>query len=260
VFANLYLVTDKLQTISPHEIDALERTLGLSLPEGYYEYMTTLGVGTYCDLLRVYEPRRVLEESEKMRNLWRDYCFWEAGREILSKEQILEAIIFADTEVGDNVVLSTDMPDRLFVLPRDDDTVYWVPENFRNPLLWRSQDGIVHRPPEFQYFESWRDRACVELFTALKSFELAELAERFIDQWSNSEIHTIDLRHRAEEEDADQLMFLFIKDIGGRVQLDKGVGDGRVGIRIDYDLDSANQVGLFLQTLVELGFYETSRY
>jgi len=280
-FADLYLVSDKLRHIEQGLVDKLEGRLGFPLPAGYADFVTTLGIGTYCGLLRVYEPQRILDELEKECNRrdesyrgsaaplvwtghefesWDEQYFWEAGLEVLSKEQILSSILFADTIDGDNIIFNPDIPDRLFVLPRDDDSIYWVPESFKNPLLWRSQKGIVRRPPEFRYFESWRDRACVELFTALKTFELSDLAQRFTDRWSDSEIHTSDLQHLAEEEDADQLMFVFIKAIGGRVQLDKGADDGRVSIRIDYDADGAGQVDQFVQTLQGLGFYETFRY
>jgi hypothetical protein len=260
LFSDLYLVTDKLQTIPQSEVDQLPERLGFSLAPGYAEFMTTLGIGTYWDLLRVYEPQRILHELEQARKGWDEYYFWEEGKDTLSKEQVLRSVLFADSIDGDNIIFNPEFPDTLFVLPRHDDVIYWVPESFKNPLLWHSQAVVVHEPPDFARFESWRARAGIQLFTAAKTFELPELYQRFVNRWLNSEIHTIDLRHEAEKEDGDELMFLFIKEIGGRVQLDKVADDGRVSIHIDYDTDSADQVAPFVETLRSLGFYETFRY
>jgi hypothetical protein len=258
-FDDIYLVTSKLETIPQEEIERLEKTLGMPLPKGYAEYMSRLGIGGYCNLLRVYPPQRVLKEHESVRQRWDEYYFWEEGEDVLTKEEVLKCIIFADTMDGDEIIAHPEIHDRLFILPRDDDAIYWIPGSFDAPLEWHGQGGLVMREPEFRYFESWRHRAAREYFTAKEMFSITDLAPYFADFWVQFGKHVVrDRGEGAIEQAEEKVALLFVKEIGGRIQLVQSVPDDkRMSIRIDYDLDSEEVVAIFGTFLTEMGFYET---
>ncbi|MGA7730981.1 MAG: hypothetical protein WCD37_06875, partial [Chloroflexia bacterium] len=99
-FGNIYLVTDKLETATQEEIGDLKKRLGMPLPVGYAEFISNMGTGTYCDLLRVYEPARILREYQEARSRWAEHFFWEVGQGVLAKDEVLKCVIFADTIDG----------------------------------------------------------------------------------------------------------------------------------------------------------------
>jgi hypothetical protein len=43
----------KLTLASSDEVDALQAKLGVVFPEGYREFVTTLGLGEYCNFIRI---------------------------------------------------------------------------------------------------------------------------------------------------------------------------------------------------------------
>jgi hypothetical protein len=258
-FDNIYLVTDKLELTTQEELNDLEKRLGMPVPVGYAEFISKLGTGTYCDLLRVYEPARILRECKEAHNRWAEYFFWEVGQGVLAKDEVLKCLIFADTIDGDEVVAHPAIGDRLFVLPRHDDMIYWVPKSFEAPLEWHGQKGLVRPEPGFRYFESGRDRKFREFFTAKETFSISDLAPYFSDFWMQFGKQVI--RKKAEdyeEEAGEKVAILFVKEIGGRIQLAQSLPDDkRMSVRIDYDADSADEVAIFGTFLTEMGFYET---
>ncbi len=62
MFENTYLVTDKLETFTHEDVDAAEAALGTRFPDGYREYVTTLGKGEYCGFLWTYDPSVVAND------------------------------------------------------------------------------------------------------------------------------------------------------------------------------------------------------
>ena len=64
LFANTYLVTDKLETYSHEEVDAAEAQLSTAFPVGYREYATSLGKGYYCGFIGVVAPKQIVKQQE----------------------------------------------------------------------------------------------------------------------------------------------------------------------------------------------------
>lgn len=256
-FEGVYLVSNKLQIASEDEIEDLEKSLGRALPKGYADFVSTLGLGTYCDLLRVYLPERILKEREEVRQRWDQYYFWEDGRDVLTKEQVLECTIFADTIDGDEIIAHPEKPGRLFVLPRHDDLIYVVPRCFEAPLEWHGPKGIEREEPGFRYFESWVDREYREFFTAKELFSITDLAPYFADFWTQFGQNVVPDPGVKEESDEENVAILFVQGIGARLQLVQASGDGRMSVRIDYDADSESVVQSFVAFLTDMGFYET---
>jgi hypothetical protein len=252
-FEDVYLVSEKLILTPGAELDELQKWMAAPLPRGYREYMTTLGVGTYCDLVQVLTPAQVREARDERREFVREYYlqFWGENETSLALEEAVGGVFFASTCDGDEVYYLPDKG-RLFVLPRHDDVVYWLEVGFADPLDWTSPSRRpkVYQPP-FRYFEPrGGDRRIIEFFTA-GAFDMGALAERFRTRWSGQEVRSIP---------GPESVLLFPRAIRGRVQLTQAPADPRVGIRVDYDNDCSAEVERFAGELREMGFFETWRH
>ena len=53
---DFYMAQDDLECWTGADVDAVEATLGVQLPDGYGELMTTLGKGVISGVLRVFSP------------------------------------------------------------------------------------------------------------------------------------------------------------------------------------------------------------
>jgi len=74
------------------------------------------GEGLLAGYVRVYPPHQILKGDNNV-NAWRErideYWFWDAGKDVLSKDRALECVIVADTMDGDELVAHPSDPDRL---------------------------------------------------------------------------------------------------------------------------------------------------
>jgi hypothetical protein len=245
--AETYLVTDKLIRIQEEEIALLEKHFGLPVPMGYREYMASLGTGLYCDLVRIYRPLRILTEYQEAQKRWRANYLWNAGARVLSREQVFRSVLFGDTVDGDQIIVAPHEPLKLFVLSRHDDTIWEMDAAFTDPMFWRGSSFAPQWSP-FRYFESSVDRAWVELFTQVRKFKTDDIANQFIHYWQHSELCQL-------KEEGCRLIFL--KTIGGRIQITQSSWDGRIRILIRFDKNARSEVESFLPGLRALGFAVT---
>ena len=110
---------------TPADVDALEKDLWIAFPGGYREYVTKLGEGVLGgDFVRIYPPWRIAKELDDWRQRIKKHWFWDKGRAILPKQRALECVIIGDTTNGDEIVFHPTRPGHLFVLPRDEETVF----------------------------------------------------------------------------------------------------------------------------------------
>lgn len=256
-FEDVYLVTEKLETVAEDAIIALEHHLGIALPSGYRPFMTTLGKGTFCDLVSVYSPEQILQRQADARERWHMYydAFWDDPDRVLSKEQVMESILFAHTADSDEFIVCPSLPNRTFILPRHDNTVYWTDDSFIGHHTWFGPHGSVEHLSSFKYFESNRDRQRLSLFTAQHHLLLTDIATFLTAYWPYSPQHR---RGDPLAEDT-QWLILFIAPIGGRIQLTQGLPrDGRIGITMTYDSDSGTEVRACVNQLLARGFYQVS--
>lgn len=252
-FEDVYLVSEKLSLTSQAELDELQTWLGTALPLGYREYMTTLGVGTYCDLVQVLPPAEVQSERDERREFLREYYlqFWARSQRHLTLDEALAGVYFANTCDGDQIYF---LPAQgsMVALPRHNDVVYWLDAGLKDPLDWRSpqRPSHINRPP-FRYFEpGGMNRWIIEFFTA-EAHDMRSLAEQLRARWARQEVRAI-----IEAES----VLLFPRAIRGRIQLTSGTEDPRVGIRIDYDRDSSAEIELLTAELQAMGFFEAWRH
>jgi hypothetical protein len=101
-FEDVYLVSDKLTLTPAAELEELQGWLGAPLPRGYREYMTTLGVGTYCDLVQVLTPTQVRDARDERREFVREYYqeFWGESEGSLTLEEAVAGVFFASLRRG----------------------------------------------------------------------------------------------------------------------------------------------------------------
>ena len=177
-FDDVYLVSEKLVLPPTAELDALQGWLAAPLPRGYREYMTTLGVGTYCDRVGVLALAEVREVRDERREYVREYyeAFWGESEDYLTLEEAVGGVYFARTADGDEIYYLPDS-ERLFVLLRHDDVVYWLGTGFEDPLDWRSPTGQMNdvHPPFRQASLTPRPRLSLGVEAALYSLEVTGL-------------------------------------------------------------------------------------
>ncbi len=151
---DIRVIKGKVRPINESAVAEAEAALGCSFPAGYREYITKFGErvqgGTF---VRVYPPARIVRELPQFRQRWSEYWFWEKGRAISSKEQVLESIIIADTMNGDEIIFHPNRPDRLLVLPRGGDLIYEAGSNLLDTLEWLCNSGVLTKPFKARNFE-----------------------------------------------------------------------------------------------------------
>jgi hypothetical protein len=136
-----------IKPISISEVMDAERLLGTRFPGGYSEYVTTFGGGTLGgQFIRVYTPAEILRGSNSV-DIWHarlaEYWFWEPGAHILSKQKALESIIIADTVNGDEICFHPSDLERIYVLPRDSESIFVAGRNLWETLEWLCSSGII---------------------------------------------------------------------------------------------------------------------
>lgn len=145
----------------PGDVDRVEAALWISFPAGYRGYVTSLGEGELGGFVRVYPPWRVARELAEWRDRVRRYWFWDKGRKVLPKERALECVIVADTTGDDELVFHPSWPGRLFVLPRESETVFEAGKDLWSAVEWMLASGNLTEPiasRDFVPFDSRKQR------------------------------------------------------------------------------------------------------
>ncbi|MDQ8032853.1 MAG: hypothetical protein REJ50_12620 [Bordetella sp.] len=239
-----YLITPKLHLATDAEVQALADWLGQPLPAGYADYVTRLGRGAYDNRVIVRPPPEIPAETAPEQDFVREWFdeFWGEDPSI-TRDEAARGIPFGYSVDGDKILYSRERA-QLFVLPRHDDHVYWMPRGFADPLDWG--EGPNLRSP-FLTFDSGIDRATVELFTA-QSLRVAQVAEAITAH--------LPAAHRL---DAAWGTLLYLPTVHGRAQLTQSPGDTRVGARLDYDAGATAALAKVLDALEALGMFVTNR-
>ncbi len=155
--AKIKIVGGPRVQVTDEEVDQAAAKLKTHFPDGYRQYVTTLGEGTLANFVRVYPPWRILAELEEWRDRIRQYWFWDAGADVLSDEKAEQSIIVADTLNGDELIFHPSEPNRLFVLPREDEVIFEAGESLTEAVQWLCGSGKLTRrfkPREFEPFDS----------------------------------------------------------------------------------------------------------
>jgi hypothetical protein len=152
-YDHVHFVTQPRRPVAAQEVIDLEIALGTSMPRGYREYVTTLGIGILNDTVRVYSPARILHDYRSIQTRWNAYFFWDAGSHVLTKSQVLKSIIVADSGSGDEIIFHPSARDTLYILPIDQPTIIAVGPTLNDAIQWlMSQETEA---PRAWYFESF---------------------------------------------------------------------------------------------------------
>jgi hypothetical protein len=160
---NIRVVGGPLARATAAEVEDVGDRLWITFPRGYREYVTRLGEGVLGgSFVRIYPPWRVLRELGEWRDRIRKYWFWDKGRKLLPKERALESAIVGDTVGGDELVVHPAKPDRLFVLPRESETIFEAGHDLLTAVDWMCGSGKLTRrfkERDFEPFDSRKGKA-----------------------------------------------------------------------------------------------------
>lgn len=123
------------------EILACEKTLNVTFDEDYKEYVLTYGSGilggTY---VRVYLPETIVLTLEEWKNRIKEYWFWDEGKEVLIKDEVLNSIRIGDTFDGDEIIL---LNSQYYILPRNSEMIYKAGNTLEEAITWLCSSGIL---------------------------------------------------------------------------------------------------------------------
>lgn len=131
---NLFLASEE-------ETLACEKTLNIAFDEDYKEYVLVYGSGilggTY---VRIFLPETIILTLEEWRNRITEYWFWDEGKEVLTKDQVLKSVRIGDTFDGDEIIL---YDGEYFVLPRYSEMIYKAGNTLEETITWLCSSGIL---------------------------------------------------------------------------------------------------------------------
>jgi hypothetical protein len=183
-FEHVYRVTTLNPLISQGLIDALERDVPVPLPPGYREYLSCLGNGELCDLLRVRTPdevrRHTFTETWERENQVHKHREGRWRPSALTPEDLEGAVTFADSAEGDQFVVCPRLAGRLFELPRHGDTVQEFHNGFWGVVDY-SVRAMCHDFPFFEPFDDERRR--YRTFDVEVGIGLNGLVEAIVTKW-----------------------------------------------------------------------------
>ena len=159
---DIKIVAEPLVLSSNAEVDDAEADLGIRFPSGYREYITRLGEGVLGgNYIRIYPPRRILTGLNNLAE-WRqrvnEYWFWAAAAVILTKEKVLECIIVGDTLIGDELIVHPSNPERIYVLPRELESIFVAGDGLLPAMEWLCSSGTLIEPFAERNFEPFDSR------------------------------------------------------------------------------------------------------
>ena len=131
---NLFLASEE-------ETLACEKTLNIAFDEDYKEYVLVYGSGilggTY---VRIFLPETIILTLQEWRNRITEYWFWDEGKEVLTKDQVLKSVRIGDTFDGDEIIL---YEGEYFVLPRYSEMIYKAGNTLEETIIWLCSSGIL---------------------------------------------------------------------------------------------------------------------
>jgi hypothetical protein len=148
-----------LVLITDIEVDDLEASLGVRMPDGYREYITVLGEGDLNSFVRVLPPWRILAELDDHRGMMASGWHWDTGKASFGQDEAMESIPIVDMADGQAVVIfQRSDPGQLIVLPREDDRVYFRGPDLMETVEWMCSGRVIRSFGPKRYFEPFDSR------------------------------------------------------------------------------------------------------
>ncbi len=252
---DVYVVSDKLRVTTDVDVVLAQTQLGTQFPNGYRDYVTTLGTGYCNDYIRVLLPAEVLSDLGEARERWAMFApsRYKEGRDLLPLERMVESIMLLDTIDGDEAVFHPDAPNALYVLPRQDEQIYEIGHTLNDALTWllsahvlayRERISVLMPTGEFvtrpiRYFVPDVEREVIG-FTIRKAYHAA-LRAHLITLAHTTPGPTLCLRRSYAGYDGieGEVLQLFVREYGGEIVCDPFDADSlNVSVRITHDAGS----------------------
>ncbi|AZZ91826.1 hypothetical protein EUZ85_14240 [Hahella sp. KA22] len=232
---DIYLVDDRLNLVTEDEIDAAEDRLGINLPQGYRNFLLQFGKGTLCGLIDIPSPDKIIQVSLN--------CRWARGRNILDEAEIIASFEIASTIDADSIIYCPGSERDIYILPRHDDTIYWIDKCFSDPTIWYSDVGVVREKEPFKYFESLVDRSCIEVI-----FPDDHLAsQKVVSSIKATFEESGSVLHRAYKE----CQLIFVRELSAIIE----VGQARNYIRFDFNPMNESRILSLISSLESEGMF-----
>lgn len=248
-FDDVYLVTKKLDLVFQRDREQLEQQLGLPLRADHSTFFSTLGSGIFCDFIRVFSPKEILDEIIVARQKWKGFPSWDSILEALSSAKLETSILVAESVEGDQIIYCPSH-DKLLVLPRGDSNYYWLPEGFRDLMYWVSPNSTITTPTRFQYFQSWIDRNEALFWGSNNKADLNRLVADITFCLPGGILYPQEIRREGQAE-----VLFFVPDMSARISMLQSFDDEpELTLSINYDIERAPQFEALTENLLDFGF------
>jgi hypothetical protein len=121
-------------------IEQLKENFGCSLPE-YEAFVLKYGAAEIAKMIRVYAPDDILEQYKEFRERWNTYYHWGDSESALEDDELQECFPIADTFNGDEFIFKPGDKHGIYVLPRDEDIVYYVGQDLSDVINFAMLSG-----------------------------------------------------------------------------------------------------------------------
>jgi hypothetical protein len=242
---DVYLLTERMKRVPARSLDALEKALGTSLPLGYREYLTQLGVGKFSGFLNVYTPQQVKEQLGYWRETLAEVIVdgmevGMYGRRVLSAKKVREAFPVAHTDNGDQFVSTPSCGQALFVIPRGSPSIRSLRRGFLDPMACCRAVDVEDAAP---WFEAENGRRRLANFAVRGGAAAVENA--LTEWWGEREIRPFG---KFEAASWGSVVSFGVRAIEGLVRIYSQPRGGHV-VTVAFDKDAAGEVRAFVKAV-----------
>lgn len=247
-FESVYRVSPRCVPLGGADVDALGRELGMNLPLGYHDFVTTLGPGELCDFLLVNMPDEIRNPSPHSHGRavldWFAQLLREENRsDILTPEDVEKGVVFAYSAERPLFIASRRLGPRLFELC--DDWIVEIAQGFFG-LVDLCASWTRH---DFPFFEPHNGRRKTRGFDIRAGIGRHGFLDAVTRRWGNEGLRRS--RQAADEEYPN----LFVPAIGGRFELFLDPKYNRLPpdcffVRAKYDTDHEADVAAFVESVL----------
>lgn len=237
-FEDVYVVSQHRTYVAASEIDAFEQRLGFSLPLGYREALTVLGLGTFCKSVRLLEPAEIEQKLDWWQNVHVPLIISEeffSNGPLLTAAELLQSIFFAESVAFDDFVATPSRGRAVFELPRHDSRMRFLPTGFLDPFEFCF---LARERFRFPFFEPQRNRQYEAEVEADSGTDIPSVWRAIERRWGTS------LRIVADDR-AETIGF--VGAIGGKVSLE--IDRGRATFYFTCDDEYQSELDEFIASL-----------
>ncbi len=99
------------------EIRAFEKQWNIQFPEDHKTFLTELGDGTVYNRFDIFGLDLIPRYTQEYCSRWANYYHWTSPQSALSHKELLQCVCVGETVSTDELVLSPNHPQTLFILP-----------------------------------------------------------------------------------------------------------------------------------------------